>query len=386
MNDPADPMRKSPKHRASLRTPPNGRTRPRAGYRPVVLIVDDIPDNLMALEAMLQRDDIEIVTAGSGSEALEVLLEREVALAILDVQMPDMDGFELAALMRGVEKTTYIPIIFVTAGWRDEAGLFRGYEAGAVDYLFKPIDERILRSKVDVFVTLDRHRRELEELDRMREMFMAVLGHDLRSPLNGILLATQLLARRLDTEELNVQRIRESGQRMNRMITQLLDATRFRQDGTINLIPEPACMRALVDQIVSELDEGSERCALEHQGATSGTWDPDRMLQVLSNLIGNAARHGPAEERIAIRVDGREEHELRLRVHNGGPPIPDELRGTLFEPFRRASYERRRSEGLGLGLYITKQLVDAHGGTITFTSDARTGTQFSVVLPRHARS
>jgi signal transduction histidine kinase len=352
----------------------------------VVLIVDDIPANLLALEGMLRREDIEIVTARSGQAALETLLEQDVAVAIIDVQMPEMDGFELATLMRGVVKTRYVPIIFVTAGSRDEARVFRGYEVGAVDYLFKPVDEQVLRGKVDVFVTLEKHRQELREADRMRAMFIAVLGHDLRNPLGGILMSAQLIERRSDGDDSNdaiVQRIRSNGERMRRMIEQLLDATRFRKDGSVALEPEPADLGALTDQVLGELEGTAGRFRLEVVGNAAGTWDVDRMLQVLSNLIGNAASHSPSESQILVCIDGSSENTLSLRVHNGGSPIPEELHPFLFEPFRRASLHRRGEDGLGLGLYITKQLVDAHGGALSFTSTEQTGTCFTVTLPRH---
>lgn len=365
---------------------PNRNQRGGAAQRPVVLIVDDIPANLLALEGMLRREDIEIVTAGSGQAALEILLEQDVAVAIIDVQMPEMDGFELATLMRGVVKTRYVPIIFVTAGSRDEARVFRGYDVGAVDYLFKPIDEQVLRGKIDVFVALEKHRQELREADRMREMFIAVLGHDLRNPLGGILMSAQLIKRRSDGDDPNeviVQRIRRNGERMRRMIEQLLDVTRFRKDGSVALEPEPADLRALTDQILSEFEGTAGRIRLEVVGNTAGTWDVGRVLQVLSNLIGNAVRHSPSESPILVSIDGNSENTLSLRVHNGGSPIPEELLPILFEPFRRASLHQRGEEGLGLGLYITKQLVDAHGGALSFTSAERTGTCFTVTLPRH---
>src|ERR1700754_3694718 len=115
------------------------------------LLVDDLEENLLALSALLQRPDLEILTAQSGSEALELLLVHDVALAFLDVQMPEMDGFELAELMRGSERTRNVPIIFVTAGTHDSFRQFKGYEAGAVDFLYKPVDARILKNKADVF-------------------------------------------------------------------------------------------------------------------------------------------------------------------------------------------------------------------------------------------
>ena len=125
------------------------------------LLVDDLEENLLALPALLRRDDVEVLQARSGAEALELLLAHDVALALLDVQMPDMDGFELAELMRGSERTRHVPIIFVTAGARDQHRLFQGYEIGAVDFLYKPIEPHILTNKADVFFQLYRQKQQL---------------------------------------------------------------------------------------------------------------------------------------------------------------------------------------------------------------------------------
>src|ERR1700761_2014935 len=148
------------------------------------LLVDDLPENLLGLSELLRQDGVEILEARSGTEALEILLVHDVALALLDVQMPDMDGFELAELMRGSARTRHIPIIFVTAGARDQHRLFKGYETGAVDFLYKPIEPQILRNKASVFFQLDRQRRQLDhelhertETLRLNEMFTALLAH-----------------------------------------------------------------------------------------------------------------------------------------------------------------------------------------------------------------
>src|ERR1700750_1994353 len=125
------------------------------------LLVDDLEENLLALSALLRRDDVEVLTARSGAEALELLLIHDVALAFIDVQMPDMDGFELAELIRGSERTRHVPLIFVTAGARDEHRLFKGYETGAVDFLYKPVDPHLLRNKAAVFFQLYRQRQQL---------------------------------------------------------------------------------------------------------------------------------------------------------------------------------------------------------------------------------
>lgn len=352
---------------------------------PVVLIVDDVADNLIAFEAMLRRDDIDIVTVSSGRAALEVLLKQDVALAIVDVQMPEMDGFVLADLMRGVERTRYVPIIFVTAGAQERARVFQGYEAGAVDFLFKPVDPQILRGKVEVFATLERQRQRLREQDRMREMFIGILGHDLRNPLSGITMAATILLGRCKEEALRepVERILSSSQRMARMVEQLLDLTRMRLGEGVALQTRPCDLRKLVDDVIGESESTRRRCQLDVQGDSAGTWDPDRMLQVAANLIGNAVQHSPAGSAIQVVIDGSAPAQVVLRVHNQGAPIPEALRPVLFDAFRGQG-KGERGGGLGLGLYITHQLVLAHRGTLGFESSATSGTTFTAALPRRA--
>ena len=164
------------------------------------LIVDDLEENLLVLSALLERDDVQLLTARSGAEALELLLIHDVALVLLDVQMPEMDGFEVAELLRGSERTRHIPLIFVTAGAREQQRLFKGYDTGAVDFIYKPIEPRILKNKADVFFELYRQRQQLalelqdrSETLRLNELFSALLAHDLRSPLSAILASAQLL-------------------------------------------------------------------------------------------------------------------------------------------------------------------------------------------------
>jgi PAS domain S-box-containing protein len=470
--------------------------------RAAVLLVDDVPENLFALEAMLQRDDLDLITASSGREALELLLARPIAVAIVDVQMPEMDGFELATLMRGVERTRHVPIIFVTAGTRDRGRLFAGYEAGAVDFLYKPIDPHVLRGKVNVFVELERKQQELrrseerfrtlvqassqavwrtnadgallgdspsfreltgmsladwhgerwldfihpedrarviegwerarparepyaveyrlrrpdgsytwtlsrmapvfddqgelaewigactdiharKQAESLREMFVAILGHDLRSPLAAIVTATQLVLMRTSEEAIHgpLARVLSSSERMVRMIEQLLDLTRVRLGTGIVLTPVPADLRALVEQVTSEVCEGRARVRLEAHGDMRGTWDVDRLMQVVSNLARNALEHSSQGKPIELAIDGTNPDRMILRVHNHGPAIPDELRPVIFEPFRGKRH--KASNGLGLGLFITDQLVRAHGGQVTFTSSNDHGTTFEVRLPRH---
>src|ERR1700729_2594940 len=245
------------------------------------LLVDDVEENLLALSALLRRDDVEVLTARSGSEALELLLVHDVALALLDVQMPKMDGFELAELMRGSERTREIPIIFVTAAARDQHRLFKGYESGAVDFLYKPIEPHIIENKAAVFFRLYRQKQQLArqlqeqtETLRLNEMFAAVLGHDLRSPLSAILSSAYLIQKRSQDEVVQetAARMLTTGRRMSRMIDDLLDLARARLGGGIPLQPESVDLRLLVQRVVRDHQAASPgpHIALHDGGDLSG--------------------------------------------------------------------------------------------------------------------
>jgi response regulator RpfG family c-di-GMP phosphodiesterase len=231
------------------------------------LLVDDIEENLTALEGLLRRDGLELLKARSGAEALELLLVHEVSLAILDVQMPEMDGFELAELMRGAEITKHVPIIFVTAGGRDPQRMFKGYETGAVDFLFKPIEPHVLKSKADVFFELSRQRKELSNVLRLNEMFVGILGHDLRNPLGAVLTGAQLLETQLqDATQLRiVRRMLSAGERMKAMVEQLLDLTRARLAGGLGFVRTRRLLDigALAKRAVEELQPSHPERALK---------------------------------------------------------------------------------------------------------------------------
>ena len=364
------------------------------------LLVDDVNENLVALEALLRRDGLEILTARSGTEALELVLLHEFALAFIDVQMPEMSGFELAELMRGSERSRHVPIIFVTAGGWEPNRIFKGYESGAVDFLFKPVEAHILRHKADVFFELYRQRqllskqiaereqliREVQETLRLNEMFAAALGHDLRSPLSAIMTGAALLISRGDDKTMAIgNRILSSGSRMARMIEQLLDLSRARVGGGIPVTPAEMKLKDVAEKVVAEHQAASPGrvLRLETSGALEGAWDESRLAQVLSNLIGNALEHGVSDTPITVRADGTSPREVILTVNNKGQ-IPEQELPHLFEPFRSGRQAGRRSEGLGLGLYIVDQLVRAHEGTVKVTSNERDGTTFEVRLPRAA--
>lgn len=356
------------------------------------LLVDDLEENLLALAALLQRDDLELLTARSGSDALELLLVHDVALAFLDVQMPDMDGFELAELLRGSERTRHVPLIFVTAGAREPHRLFKGYESGAVDFIYKPIEPRILKNKADVFFQLYRQRQQLaEELRdrtetlRLNEMFSALLAHDLRNPLSAVLASAQILQRRSSDPHAHeaAARILSSGNRMGRMIEDMLDLARARLAGGIIVKREPADFRMLVERVIREHQAAAPERLIESEfeGDFSGCWDAERIAQVASNLIGNALKHGDAQAAVQVRLDGMAHDSIILSIANAGT-IPAELLDHLFDPFRGGQRPAGRSEGLGLGLYIVYQIVKAHRGSVEVDTGRNDQTVFRVVVPR----
>ena len=372
-----------------------------------VLLVDDLDENLMALEALLRREGLEILQAPSGREALELLLTHDVALALVDVQMPEMDGFELAELMRGSERTRSVPIIFVTAGSRDLQRIFRGYDAGGVDFLFKPVESRVLRNKVDTFVQLYRQRRlletklererqaqverqrlvtELQETLRLNEMFMAVLGHDLRNPLSAIVSTSELLLR-ISAEppvHKSAERLRSISLRMSRMIKELLDLGRVRLGGGIPIRPAAVDFALLAQRAIEELRLIHPDCVIDlaTSGDLHGTWDADRLAQLFSNLASNAVEHGAAGETVRVTLAGDDDDAVVLTVCNAGL-VADEIMPHLFDPFRAGIERQQRSDGLGLGLYIVQHIARAHGGTVTVDSAANQ-TTFTVRLPRVA--
>lgn len=346
------------------------------------LLVDDLEENLLVLEATLRRPGLDLVLARSGREALELLLVHEFALAIIDVQMPEMDGFELAELMRGAERTRSIPIIFLTAGIRDGKNLFAGYQAGAVDFLFKPFDTDILKHKTHTFLELYEQRRELAETLRLNEELVAIVSHDLRTPLSAILMAADIV--RSSAQEpaalKAAERIESSGRRMTRIIQDLLDLSRARLGSGIPIQRATVDLVALAKKAVAEVRATAPHCEIEMKSDThlEGSWDGPRLEQVLTNLLANAVRHGNGSV-VEVTVARCSPEDAAISVHNAGV-IKPEARASLFEAFQQRP-DRDKREGLGLGLYIVDQIVHAHGGKVSVESSAQGGTTFQVTLP-----
>jgi signal transduction histidine kinase len=369
------------------------------------LLVDDLEENLFALEALLRRDELSILKARSGDEALELLLKNDVALALIDVQMPGLDGFELAELMRGNERTRRIPIIFVTAGNADAQRRFRGYEAGAVDFIYKPIEAAVLRSKADVFFELFRQRQQiaaqrdalqsqavaLKEADVRKDEFLATLAHELRNPLAPLRHGLDVLRRRPESPE-SVE-IRDMMDRqlvhLVRLIDDLLDVSRVTQ-GKIELRKAPVeladIVRSAVEVSQPLIDSAGHSLTVELP--SEPVWvegDLTRLAQIVGNLLNNAAKYTPEGGRIQLVVRGMEDI-AEFSVSDNGIGISADMQAKVFHLFTQVDNQLDRSRGgLGIGLALVKRLVEMHGGTIDLDSaGAGKGASFKVLIPRAA--
>lgn len=376
------------------------------GSQAQILLVDDHEENLVAMREVLEPLGERVVTARSGADALRALLRGEFATILLDVQMPGMDGFETAALIRSRERTRHVPILFVTALMNDGHFIAQGYSAGAVDYLTKPVDPLVLRSKVSVFVELWKRGKALErrgrELERARhseeesrlaaefeQQLVGIVSHDIRSPLSAVKATAAALladATRDSSQERALKRIVRGASRIEQLTNLLLDFTRVRIGGGLSVSPQPTDLRELCRAVADESQAGHAGRRVElsfDDGDGVGMWDPARLQQVLANLLDNAFKYGAPGQ--PVRVNARLYPEaVKVEVHNDGEPIRPELMPVLFEPFSRGRQtEATIKVSLGLGLYIVREIARAHGGEVTVRS-AREGTTFTVALPRFA--
>lgn len=367
-----------------------------------ILLVDDLPENLLSLEALLRRDDVVLLKARSGDEALELLLGEDVALALLDVQMPGMDGFELAEFMRGSERTRHIPIIFVTAGTADSQRRFRGYEAGAVDFIQKPIEADILRSKVTVFLDLYRQRRQiaaqrdelaaaseaLRRADRRKDEFLAVLAHELRNPVAALGAGLHLMQKYGAGERADLIRERMGHQlfHLTRLVEDLLDVSRITA-GKISLQRAPIALddlfRSAIDASQPNFDSAGHTFAVEMpETPVVLNADHTRLAQVIANLLNNSAKYTPAGGHIVLRAE-RMGNDLEISVIDNGLGIPADMQSRIFDIFTQVQEHRRQyAGGLGIGLALVQQLVALHNGTIrVFSAGEGQGSTFTVRIP-----
>lgn len=389
-----------------------------------ILLVDDQPGKLLTYEAILGDLGENLIKASSGKEALEHLLRTDVTVVLMDVSMPELDGYELASIIRQHPRHEKTAIIFVSAVHLTDLDRLKGYESGAVDYLSVPVIPELLRAKVSVFTELFRKRRDserltreleqrvaertaeleastakllelteqLRETDRRKDEFLALLAHELRNPLAAVGNAVDIMHQKNpDDAELAWCRdvIDRQTQQLTRLVDDLLDVSRITQ-GKIRLRMQPTAVAAAVNGAVETSRPMIE--SLRHELVVvlpeEPVWirgDEMRLTQVVANLLVNAAKYQIEEGRIVVRVTADTEY-VAISVRDYGVGIEPELLSAVFDLFAQGQRaEDRRHGGLGIGLSVVKNLVDLHGGTVSVASAGlNRGSEFVVRLPRIA--
>ncbi len=376
-----------------------------------ILVVDDRADKLLAYEVMLGELKQNIVCVRSGKEALRRLLKEDFAAILLDVNMPGMDGFETAALIRQRQRSETTPIIFVSAINDTVTHISRGYSLGAVDYILTPVVPDILRAKIAVFVDLFRKteqikrqadereslireqaiaehaRAEAERASEAKDRFLAMLSHELRTPLTPVLASVLTLEREQgipDGMHESLQLIRRNVELEARLIDDLLDLTRI-STGKVQLGFEIVDAHTLLRNALEICQSEIEQKKLELQTKFDARKvrlqaDPARLQQIFWNLIKNAVKFTPNGGKLSVRTTNNGNGEFCVEVEDSGCGIAPEVLPKIFRAFEQAG--RTQFGGLGLGLAISKALADAHRGSITAESEGRDrGAKFTTVFP-----
>ena len=387
-----------------------------SGQKVSILVVDDRADKLLAYEVMLAALNQNIVCVQSGKEALRRLLREDFAAILLDVNMPGMDGFETAALIRQRQRSETTPIIFVSAINDTVNHISRGYSLGAVDYILTPVVPDILRAKIAVFVDLFRkteqikrqaeereslireqaiaeHARvEAERASEAKDRFLAMLSHELRTPLTPVLAAVSTLEREQNipqTVQESLPLIRRNVELEARLIDDLLDLTRISQGKvqlSFEIVDAHTLLRNALEICRSEIEEKKLRLQTEFgAGKVYLQADPARLQQIFWNLIKNAVKFTPDGGKLNIRTANNGHGQLSAEVEDSGCGIAPEVLPKIFNAFEQAG--RTQLGGLGLGLAISKTLVEAHRGQINAESKGRNrGAKFILSFPTCERN
>ncbi|HVY25909.1 MAG TPA: response regulator [Polyangiaceae bacterium] len=378
-----------------------------------ILIVDDEPRNLDALEAILANPGYRLIRATSGDEALRLLLKHEVAAIVLDIRMPGLNGVELAQLIKSNKRFSEVPIVLLTAYLLDDQDVIAGYGVGAVDYLTKPVNPAVLRHKIAGFAELFRKTRALAELNatleervsertreleaseaalrasgRQKDEFLAVLAHELRNPLAPLRMGLDLLRRAdppLAAYASTLTVMNRQLEHMVRLIDDLLDLARV-NNGTLELKRAPIDLGTYAERALEAsrpfFDKRGQSISVRTTPGISVLADPTRIVQIVGNLLHNGSKFTPEGGSIALEV-ARDGERAVVRVIDSGIGIAPQRLTQVFEMFVRFDGgERGVSTGLGIGLALARRLAQMHDGSLTVESAGLgQGSTFELSLP-----
>lgn len=395
-----------------------------------ILLVDDSEDNLMSMEVVLEKEDYVFSKALSGKEALKILLkEDDFSLILLDVRMPIMDGYETAELIYQREKLRHIPIIFITGQDYEEEAIFKGYQTGAVDYIRKPVNPQILRSKVSVFaelykknlllqrqeeklrlinddllrlnqdlenrvaertLELENLNNELKDLNLSKDKFLSVISHDLRNPLTALLVSSEKLSRKTDEYQIDELKqlsgiIHRTSNKILQQLNELVEwAKKQREKTTFN----PKKIQLLKGMNMSlellKANAAQKEIILENRISEDIYVNADSLMlrSIVQNLVTNAIKYTPHGGSVTVTAQPKEAM-VEVCVQDSGIGMTSDIQAKLFNRFASPSVHGTNNEvGSGLGLLLVKDFVTQHGGTINVESESGKGTCFKFTIPK----
>lgn len=371
----------------------------------MILIVDDSPENIISLQKVLEKNDFEVDTALSGEEALKKVLKKSYVLIILDVQMPGMDGFEVAEAISGYSKAKETAIIFLSAATTNVNMITKGYSSGGLDYISKPVDINILLLKVQTFYRIYEQNRALKEMhqqlveeiefrkaaERKKDEFISIASHELKTPMTTIKGYIQLLERSLDNNDINtvrkrVHKVQTQIEKLNLLIADLLDISKI-ESGKLKFNKRYFSFNDLLDHVIEIMQTSNPQIKMIKRGSVNDEIYADemRLEQVMINFFTNAIKYAPDSHQIDFYTELRGD-ELFFSVRDFGIGMSEEHCHKIFEKFYRIEETSSRFQGLGIGLYICQEIIDRHQGTIGVQSTLGEGSEFYFQIPLHPQA
>lgn len=407
---------------------------------PKILLVDDREDNLLAIETIFEPDGYRFVKANSGRQALKILLQEfDFALILMDVKMPNLNGFETASLIYERDKLKHIPIIFITANNFGDENLYRGYQAGAIDYIYKPIKPEVLRAKVSVLIDLYKKNRQLlaqeqrlvainkslemeikerkaseekvkhlnrqlleniaslEQANKDLDRFAFMASHDLQEPLRKIRMFSDRLALKYndlmdDDGRTNILRIHKAAERMQNLITDILTFSKISVD-TPSFVDVD--MNVLIDEVLVDLDEEikTKNGQVMVEKLPTLSVNPSLIKPLFHNLIGNALKYSKKDAAPFVKISSETSSQLngklnnvanpkfcRIYIQDNGIGFDQKYAEEIFGMFKRL-HHNSEFQGTGIGLALCKKIVEQHNGHISARSKVNEGSTFIISLP-----
>lgn len=371
----------------------------------MILIVDDTPENLISLKKVLEKNNFEVDTASSGEEALRKVLKNEYVLIILDVQMPGMDGFEVAEAISGYSKARETAIIFLSAANTENKFITKGYSSGGLDYITKPVDMDILLLKVKTFYRIYEQSRKLIEIqkalldeiefrkqaERKKDEFISIASHELKTPLTSVKGYVQLLERSIDkgdvpTLKKHLLKAQVQLEKLNELITDLLDISKI-ESGKLKFNKQPFMMDTLLHSVIEIIHQSNPEFKIIKTGTAKREiyGDEMRIEQVIINFLTNAIKYSPGTSEVHIKVEERGDH-VYVGVKDFGIGINADQQKNVFEKFYRVEETAIHFQGLGIGLYISAEIIRRHNGEVGVHSVPGEGSEFYFSIPLHCTS